>query len=328
VLCVPLPLLPPVSHVSVTHPHSRSQLPHLRHLPDHSVGPVAQRPGAPAQGQAAPHAPEAPVPVDDPLLPARALLYVPSTSLLRSGPGGAELTKRVRADYLAGKGIFKVAPQRIGQIAVWSCRFWAAYVVLCVTSVTPFAPRALPDPALAPPLPPLPPPAGRSSTSAARSSSCASRAAPSSARRASASARATRRPRSSRTRMRSSPRSSSRRRPSSATAGSKRGTCPSPLTGTSLFSPSLGTCRERAALTSSRPHARAGPSPAGSSPTTPGSACAARSLRSPSSRACGWRRRDRFLAGERPSYSSSRALLVQLQTRSFRSSSLSCTEKC
>ncbi|GAA5907892.1 hypothetical protein JCM8208_001978 [Rhodotorula glutinis] len=32
--------------------------------------------------------------------------------------------------YLAGKGIFKVAPQRIGQIAVWSCRFWAAYVVL------------------------------------------------------------------------------------------------------------------------------------------------------------------------------------------------------
>ncbi|BGP41396.1 hypothetical protein JCM10449v2_005374 [Rhodotorula kratochvilovae] len=32
--------------------------------------------------------------------------------------------------YLAGKGIFKISPQRIGTIAIWSCRFWAAYVVL------------------------------------------------------------------------------------------------------------------------------------------------------------------------------------------------------
>lgn len=39
-------------------------------------------------------------------------------------------------DYLAGKGVFKISPARIGKIAVWSCRFWAAYVVLCV-SVSP-----------------------------------------------------------------------------------------------------------------------------------------------------------------------------------------------
>ncbi|POY73210.1 hypothetical protein BMF94_3543 [Rhodotorula taiwanensis] len=32
--------------------------------------------------------------------------------------------------YLAGKGVFKISPARIGKIAVWSCRFWAAYVVL------------------------------------------------------------------------------------------------------------------------------------------------------------------------------------------------------
>ncbi|TNY19359.1 peroxisomal biogenesis factor 11 [Rhodotorula diobovata] len=32
--------------------------------------------------------------------------------------------------YLAGKGVFNISPQRIGKIAVWSCRFWAAYVVL------------------------------------------------------------------------------------------------------------------------------------------------------------------------------------------------------
>ncbi|BGP17652.1 hypothetical protein JCM10213_001305 [Rhodosporidiobolus nylandii] len=32
--------------------------------------------------------------------------------------------------YLAGKGVFKISPQRISSIAVWSCRFWAAYVVL------------------------------------------------------------------------------------------------------------------------------------------------------------------------------------------------------
>lgn len=32
--------------------------------------------------------------------------------------------------YLAGKGVFKISPARIGTIAVWSCRFWAAYVVL------------------------------------------------------------------------------------------------------------------------------------------------------------------------------------------------------
>ncbi|GAA5873717.1 hypothetical protein JCM16303_002565 [Sporobolomyces ruberrimus] len=32
--------------------------------------------------------------------------------------------------YLAGKGVFNIKPQRIGQMAIWSCRFWAAYVVL------------------------------------------------------------------------------------------------------------------------------------------------------------------------------------------------------
>ncbi|GAA6023009.1 hypothetical protein JCM11491_000355 [Sporobolomyces phaffii] len=32
--------------------------------------------------------------------------------------------------YLAGKGVFKIQPKRIGQMAIWSCRFWAAYVVL------------------------------------------------------------------------------------------------------------------------------------------------------------------------------------------------------
>ncbi|KAJ8293847.1 hypothetical protein OF846_003107 [Rhodotorula toruloides] len=34
--------------------------------------------------------------------------------------------------YLAGKGVFKISPKRIGEIAVWSCRFWAAYVVLYI----------------------------------------------------------------------------------------------------------------------------------------------------------------------------------------------------
>ncbi|GAA5898489.1 hypothetical protein JCM6882_007795 [Rhodosporidiobolus microsporus] len=32
--------------------------------------------------------------------------------------------------YLAGKGVFKISPKRINTIALWSCRFWAAYVVL------------------------------------------------------------------------------------------------------------------------------------------------------------------------------------------------------
>ncbi|GAA5825059.1 hypothetical protein JCM11251_006080 [Rhodosporidiobolus azoricus] len=32
--------------------------------------------------------------------------------------------------YLAGKGVFKISPKRITTIALWSCRFWAAYVVL------------------------------------------------------------------------------------------------------------------------------------------------------------------------------------------------------
>ncbi|GAA6015758.1 hypothetical protein JCM10207_008787 [Rhodosporidiobolus poonsookiae] len=32
--------------------------------------------------------------------------------------------------YLAGKGVFKITPKRINTIALWSCRFWAAYVVL------------------------------------------------------------------------------------------------------------------------------------------------------------------------------------------------------
>ncbi|GAA6028648.1 hypothetical protein JCM8097_007328 [Rhodosporidiobolus ruineniae] len=32
--------------------------------------------------------------------------------------------------YLAGKGVFKISPKRINEIALWSCRFWAAYVVL------------------------------------------------------------------------------------------------------------------------------------------------------------------------------------------------------
>ncbi|GAA5832227.1 hypothetical protein JCM5353_008205 [Sporobolomyces roseus] len=37
--------------------------------------------------------------------------------------------------YLAGKGIFKIKPQRIGQMAIWSCRFWAAYVVLQILHI-------------------------------------------------------------------------------------------------------------------------------------------------------------------------------------------------
>ncbi|BGP09372.1 hypothetical protein JCM10049v2_005239 [Rhodotorula toruloides] len=37
--------------------------------------------------------------------------------------------------YLAGKGVFKISPKRIGEIAVWSCRFWAAYVVLQIFTI-------------------------------------------------------------------------------------------------------------------------------------------------------------------------------------------------
>ncbi|GAA5972116.1 hypothetical protein JCM11641_002503 [Rhodosporidiobolus odoratus] len=32
--------------------------------------------------------------------------------------------------YLASKGVFSLKPSRINSIAIWSCRFWAAYVVL------------------------------------------------------------------------------------------------------------------------------------------------------------------------------------------------------
>ncbi|GAA5867940.1 hypothetical protein JCM8547_003420 [Rhodosporidiobolus lusitaniae] len=32
--------------------------------------------------------------------------------------------------YLAGKGVFRISPKRITTIALWSCRFWAAYVAL------------------------------------------------------------------------------------------------------------------------------------------------------------------------------------------------------
>lgn len=37
---------------------------------------------------------------------------------------------RRQPDYLAGKGVFNLSPARIGNIAVWSCRFWAVYVVM------------------------------------------------------------------------------------------------------------------------------------------------------------------------------------------------------
>ncbi|GAA6064081.1 hypothetical protein JCM10212_002723 [Sporobolomyces blumeae] len=37
--------------------------------------------------------------------------------------------------YLAGKGVFKIQPKRIGQMAIWSCRFWAAYVVLQILHI-------------------------------------------------------------------------------------------------------------------------------------------------------------------------------------------------
>lgn len=54
----------------------------------------------------------------------------------------AETGRRTHADYLAGKGVFNISPQRIGKIAVWSCRFWAAYVVLCALSLPPQAPSS------------------------------------------------------------------------------------------------------------------------------------------------------------------------------------------
>ncbi|BGP56487.1 hypothetical protein JCM8202v2_004107 [Rhodotorula sphaerocarpa] len=37
--------------------------------------------------------------------------------------------------YLAGKGVFNLSPARIGNIAVWSCRFWAVYVVMQVLHI-------------------------------------------------------------------------------------------------------------------------------------------------------------------------------------------------
>ncbi|KAK4048967.1 hypothetical protein OIO90_005602 [Microbotryomycetes sp. JL221] len=37
--------------------------------------------------------------------------------------------------YLAGKGIFKATTERINKIAIWSCRFWAAYVALQVLHI-------------------------------------------------------------------------------------------------------------------------------------------------------------------------------------------------
>lgn len=37
--------------------------------------------------------------------------------------------------YLAGKGVFKIQPKRIGQLVIWSCRFWAAYVVLQILHI-------------------------------------------------------------------------------------------------------------------------------------------------------------------------------------------------
>ncbi|GAA5903622.1 hypothetical protein JCM5296_001372 [Sporobolomyces johnsonii] len=37
--------------------------------------------------------------------------------------------------YLAGKGVFKIKPKRINDIAIWSCRFWAAYVVLQILHI-------------------------------------------------------------------------------------------------------------------------------------------------------------------------------------------------
>ncbi|SCV73473.1 BQ2448_7399 [Microbotryum intermedium] len=37
--------------------------------------------------------------------------------------------------YLAGKGVFDCPPARIGTIAMWSCRFWASYVVLQVLHI-------------------------------------------------------------------------------------------------------------------------------------------------------------------------------------------------
>lgn len=38
-----------------------------------------------------------------------------------------------KKDYLAGKGLWDIAPARIGQLARLSCRFWAAYVALYVS---------------------------------------------------------------------------------------------------------------------------------------------------------------------------------------------------
>ncbi|KAM0791851.1 hypothetical protein ACM66B_004108 [Microbotryomycetes sp. NB124-2] len=37
--------------------------------------------------------------------------------------------------YLAGKGVFKATADRINKIAIWSCRFWAAYVALQVLHI-------------------------------------------------------------------------------------------------------------------------------------------------------------------------------------------------
>jgi len=65
------------------------------------------------------------------LLPTRAHLYVAIPALWHPNRV-TEKRERECLDYLAGKGILKIKPQRIGQMAIWSCRFWAAYVVLYV----------------------------------------------------------------------------------------------------------------------------------------------------------------------------------------------------
>ena len=42
------------------------------------------------------------------------------------------LTHLNDSDYLAGKGVFDISSDNINALAIWSCRFWATYVVLCV----------------------------------------------------------------------------------------------------------------------------------------------------------------------------------------------------
>lgn len=69
----------------------------------------------------------------------------PSNTLVRAGPLSSPsytlLTTlsplATPTDYLSAKGVFDIAPTKLKSIAMWSARFWAAYVALYVSLFSP-----------------------------------------------------------------------------------------------------------------------------------------------------------------------------------------------